>query len=252
MKDRANSIERRRQARILLPRPEVSTSRRQALRLFTAAGLTAALPGFSTFAQRGAAAGGEEEISPAEDLMREHGVLNRLLLVYEECISRLERNSELNVAIVSTAAGVIRSFIEDYHEKLEENFLFPRYTQARVLTDLVAVLKNQHEAGRRLTDSTLQLSASTLQDVSEKAKLVRDLKYFVRMYRPHEAREDTVLFPALRKIVSRNEYDSLGEEFERKEHELFGEDGFEAVVDKVANLEKQLSIYDLAQFTPRP
>ena len=25
-----------------------------------------------------------EEISPAEDLMREHGVLNRILLIYEE------------------------------------------------------------------------------------------------------------------------------------------------------------------------
>ncbi len=34
------------------------------------------------------------------------------------------------------------------------------------------------------------------------------------MYRPHEAREDTILFPALRKLVSKNEYHSLGEKFE--------------------------------------
>ena len=74
---------------------------------------------------------------------------------------------------------------------------------------------------------------------------------FIRMYSPHEAREDTVLFPAFRKLVSAHEYDALGEDFEKKEHELFGEDGFASMVDKVAEIEKRLGIYDLAQFTPQ-
>src|SRR6516225_6918735 len=43
--------------------------------------------------------------------------------------------------------------------------------------------------------------------------------------------------------VSPHEFDSLGEDFEKKEDELFGEDGFEKVV------EKRLGVYDLAQFT---
>ena len=77
------------------------------------------------------------------------------------------------------------------------------------------------------------------------------LTAFNAMYRPHEAREDTVLFPAFRKIVSRHEYDSLGEEFKNYEHNLFGEDGFETMVNKVSDIEKSLGIYDLAQFTPR-
>jgi hemerythrin-like domain-containing protein len=71
------------------------------------------------------------------------------------------------------------------------------------------------------------------------------------MYRPHEAREDTVLFPAFRSVVSAHEYDALGDDFEKKEDELFGEDGFFKVVDKVAELEKKLGIYELAQFTPK-
>jgi len=60
-----------------------------------------------------------------------------------------------------------------------------------------------------------------------------------------------VLFPAFRKIVSRHEYDSLGEEFENNEHKKFGEDGFETMVNKVSGIEKTLGIYDLAQFTPK-
>ena len=62
--------------------------------------------------------------------------------------------------------------------------------------------------------------------------------------------EDTVLFPAFREIVSANEYFALGEEFEEKEHELFGEGVFEATADYVAAIEKSLGIDDLAQFAP--
>ncbi len=65
------------------------------------------------------------------------------------------------------------------------------------------------------------------------------------------AREDTVLFPTFRGIVSAHEFDSLGEDFEKKEDELFGDDGFEKMVDKVAQIEKNLGIYELAQFTPK-
>lgn len=82
--------------------------------------------------------------------------------------------------------------------------------------------------------------------------LNRLLSSFILMYRPHEAREDTVLFPALRKIITKHEFDSLGEDFEKREHQLFGEGGFNRFVDKVAGIEKQLGIYELAQFTPRP
>jgi hypothetical protein len=43
----------------------------------------------------------------------------------------------------------------------------------------------------------------------------------------------------------------MAEDFEKKEHQLFGEDGFEMMVKKVAGLEEQIGIGDLAQFTPR-
>ena len=70
------------------------------------------------------------------------------------------------------------------------------------------------------------------------------------MYRPHEAREDTVLFPAFHRLVSREEYESLGELFEDKEHQLFGPRGFDGIVAQVAQLERGLGIYELSQFTP--
>jgi hemerythrin-like domain-containing protein len=116
---------------------------------------------------------------------------------------------------------------------------------------LVDVLEQQHNAGRRLTDKILQMSRGNLKDPTERKDLADYLRSYVRMYEPHEAREDTVLFPAFRKIVSSSEYDLLGEEFEKKEHELFGEGGFEKNVETVSGIEKELGIYDLAEFTPK-
>ena len=87
----------------------------------------------------------EEEVSPAEDLMREHGVLKRVLLVYEEAVRRITANEELPAEAVMDSANIIRTFIEDYHEQLEEKFLFPRFKKAGKLTDLVDVLLQQHQ-----------------------------------------------------------------------------------------------------------
>ncbi len=192
----------------------------------------------------------EEEVSPVEDLMREHGVLKRVLLIYEEGLGRMDAKQEAPLKALGDAARIIRSFIEDYHEKLEEDHVFPRFKKARKLVDLVEVLTEQHQVGRKLTDVVLEIAkAKSLDSDRDRRALRQSLRQFIRMYSPHEAREDTVLFPALRGIVSAHEYDALGEDFEDKERELFGKDGFESVVGRVAEIEKTLGIYDLAQFS---
>jgi hemerythrin-like domain-containing protein len=193
----------------------------------------------------------EEEISPAEDLMREHGVLNRIMLIYDSCQARLAGNEPFPSEALKSAAEIVKTFIEGYHEKLEEDFLFTRFAKADQLMALVQLLYIQHNTGRKITDQVLQLANSdSLKDTGESQKMIRLLHDFNRMYRPHEAREDTVLFPALRKIMSKKEYYSLGEDFEKKEHEMFGENGFETIVSRVEDIEKQLGINDLWQFTP--
>ena len=129
------------------------------------------------------------------------------------------------------SAEVVRCFVEDYHEKLEEEYIFPRFRSAGKEIELVETLVAQHRSGRVLTDAILmRANRNALQNSEEGEKLMVALHLFVRMYRPHAAREDTVLFPQLRSVVSRHEFDALGEEFEDKEHELFGQDGFRSVV----------------------
>src|SRR5690242_11429446 len=214
------------------------SSRRSFLQTLTAAGVLTASAALPLIAAETKKPEGEGDVSPAEDLMREHGVLKRVLLVYREVLRRLDAKQDFPPDQLRAAAEIIRNFIENYHEKLEEDYLFPRFRKHGKLVQLVDVLQAQHQAGRRVTDVTLRLATvSALKNASERDQLHQSLASFIRMYEPHEAREDTVLFPALHEIVSANEYDALGEDFEKKEHQLFGKEGFEGQVEKIAGIE---------------
>lgn len=191
-------------------------------------------------------------MSPNEDLMQEHALLSRVLLIYEESGRRLEGQRPLDPDLLKRSAQIIRNFIEQYHEKLEEDHVFPRFEKAGKLVDLVRLLLEQHKAGRVLTDGIISSSTQAgFADPAGRKKLKSTLSAFVRMYRPHAAREGSVLFPAFRDLVPAQEFQTLGEMFEKREHEILGPEGFEGQVEIVAGLEKQLGIYDLAQFTPR-
>ena len=198
------------------------------------------------------AATAETGVTPPEDLMREHGILRRILLIYEELFRRLHKNQDFDPAVLAAAAGIIKKFIEEYHEKLEEDYIFPRFGQAGKLVDLVGVLKVQHQAGRRVTDYLLtNARAEALKDPEIRHGLADHLRAFWRLYRPHAAREDTVLFPALRSVVSPREFQEMGDKFEDIEQEKFGKGGYEKFVNDVAGLEATLGIENLAQFTPK-
>ena len=214
-------------------------------------GLGLWLAGAPPFALAGEDKSSERQISPVEDLMREHGALRRVLLIYDEIGRRLSADTEPPAGVLATAADIIKRFVEEYHEKLEETELFPRFEKAGKMVDLVKVLWLQHQVGRKVTAAILTLATPTaLADTASRRRLQDLLHQFTRMYRPHAAREDTVLFPAFSALLPQQEYQDLGEKFENMEQKLFGKNGFENIVSQITDLEKQLGIYDLSQFTP--
>jgi hemerythrin-like domain-containing protein len=195
---------------------------------------------------------GEEGVTATEDLMREHGVLERVLLIYEEGIRRLEAHEALLPEPLTEAATIVRAFVEDYHEKQEESDVFPRLEKAGKLAALTAILRAQHKAGRGLTDGILKgLEPMPFNVPESRRELAERMRSFARMYRPHYAREDTVVFPAFREAVPPEEFARLADQFEDRERETLGPEGFEKAVAKVARIEEAMGIADLNQFTPK-
>jgi hemerythrin-like domain-containing protein len=219
-----------------------------------AAGTGAVLLSSVARAADGAAAKKEkaEDIPPTEDLMREHGVLRRILLVYDEAARRLATDDAAVVGVVASAAGIVRRFVEGYHEKLEEEFVLPKLEKAGKLVELAKVIRLQHTAGRKLTESVLKgTKAGKSASAEQRRAVVADMQSFARMYTAHAAWEDTDLFPVYREQFTEAELDKLGEKFEEQEHKLLGGGGFEGSLKEVGDLEKTLGIHDLAKFTPR-
>jgi hemerythrin-like domain-containing protein len=194
----------------------------------------------------------DEGVTAPEDLMKEHGVLDRCLLIYEEAIRRVQASHAIPPQVFQQTAGLVRRFVEEYHERNEEKYIFPVFQKAGKMTDLVQRLLMQHKAGRVVTAAILNLSnPEAFKDPANRAKTTTLCQGFIRMYRPHKSREDTVLFPALRTILSPKEVEALGGRMEEDEHKVLGNGGFEKSVAEVEAIEKQLGIYDLAQFTPK-
>jgi hemerythrin-like domain-containing protein len=231
--------------------------RRRIVRATTGLALAGASGMLGALGATGAARAKEDErakakaegVTPPEDLMREHGVLNRVLLIYEATLQKFSDNKSFDPAVISGSAQIVREFIERYHERNEELHLFPRFRAAGQMVDLVNVLYQQHQAGRRLTDMILGLAPESARPGDDRQNLIQAMQAFIKMYRPHEAREDTELFPRLRQVVSANELDSMAEDFEKDEHQRFGGDGFAMMVGRVAGLEQAIGIGDLARVT---
>lgn len=206
----------------------------------------------------GPAAGEAEpvEVTATEDLMREHGILRRVLLVYQESAVRLRQDAaSVPPDTLEKAAKLFQVFGEDYHEKkLEEVFIFPAVKKAPgAAAGYVDVLLAQHARGREITSYLLSISQADRIPSNSIEPLAKALESFVRMYEHHAAIEDTVVFPAWKTAIGTNELDEMGEKFEEIEHQQFGSDGFEAALQRMEEIEQSLGLSNLDMFTaPSP
>ncbi|MDF2880835.1 MAG: hypothetical protein K0R54_1392 [Clostridiaceae bacterium] len=196
------------------------------------------------------------EVSPTEDLMREHGALHRILLIYKDALKYLKGqkvNKQINIYfIIYNTALIAQQFIENYHQKLEEQYVFPKLSENHKYIGLINTLRNQHDAAHNLTENILDFSSvKNTYYFNSSPQLIELLSLYINMYDAHTTREDTVIFPTFHELVTPDEFKELGERFEEVEEEKFGKDGFKRIVNEVAKIEKVLGIYNLAQFTPK-
>jgi hemerythrin-like domain-containing protein len=197
----------------------------------------------------------EPEVTATEDLMREHGVLRRALLVYSESIPKIRSNAaSLDAAALYRTAVLFRDFGENYHEKmLEEEHIFPVVRKGTgEAPKLVDILLAQHARGREITSYLMAVTKSGRIASGNAEPLAHSLEAFVLMYRNHAAREDTVVFPAWKTHFTNKQLDELSDQFEEIEHKMFGKDGFDDAVEKISAIETSLGFADLSQFTALP
>src|SRR5262245_53400112 len=90
-----------------------SSTRRGFLKVGGVAAVSLLAPAILPAGEKRAGMVGDEGITPAEDLMREHGVLKRVMLVYDEIGRRIASKESYPGEVVTAAAKIIRDFVED-------------------------------------------------------------------------------------------------------------------------------------------
>lgn len=218
--------------------------------LLTAIGGIAIVSGLAS--SRSIADKKEIDVTANEDLMREHGIIRRALLVYREASKRARSTPQsLPLPSLAATAKLFRQFGEDYHERaLEEKHIFPVVRKLRTsVASLPDVLQQQHERGRQITDYILRITQSERLAAAEAERFATTLDNFVTMYEPHASREDTILFPAWKAALGDKAYAEMGDQFEEIEHKFFGHDGFDDALAHIEVIERAFGIDDLSKAT---
>ena len=195
------------------------------------------------------------EVTATEDLMREHGVLRRALLVYAETVPKLRADaSSVSPDALQKTAKLFHAFGEDYHEKkLEEAYIFPAVKKGGgAAATLPDILITQHNRGREITEYILSITSGAKLGVVNGESLAQALIGFVRMYEHHAALEDTIVFPAWKTTLNEEQLDEMGDKFEEIEQQQFGKDGYEDAVKQIGDIEGALGLSDLSKFTAPP
>ena len=167
--------------------------------------------------------------NPILDLYKDHGILSRVLLIYEKWISLFDK--DVSPSIMFRAASIVRLSAEKHHERLEEKFIFPLLAGTE-LDQLTKTLIRQHADGWKMTDIIIQ----NISNPYVPWRVITAAKEFITMYQRHKALEDTLIFPAVVDKLSDDSMAELGEIFESLEEEE------DTTLQKIETLEKKLDI----------
>lgn len=198
-------------------------------------------------------------ISAVEKLMQGHGVLRRILLVYEEVLRAMSPpeapgEGESGPAVVELIGGLVetttllQSYVQGYHERMEESYVFPRvekFYKGAGAAALVVTLRRQHVIAGRLSVDVLV--AARMADLK---KLHERLGSLVTLYHAHTTWEDTDLMSAFRQTLTRDLSNELAEKFCTIERRLFGSDAEAHILSQISNVEHRFGIYSPAEFEP--
>src|SRR2546430_1738590 len=196
----------------------------------------------------------EAPVTATEDLMREHGIIRRCLLVYASVTAQLRAKPDtVDAAALRRTGQLFRTFGEDYHEKkLEEQHIFPVIRKMKSVAPYADLLTLQHQRGREITTYLLAVTNAARISGGHAQSLATALEGLVRMYEHHAAREDTIVFPAWKSNYTEKQLEALSDEFEDIEKKTFGKDGFDDASEKISAIEQSFGIADISRFTPPP
>lgn len=162
---------------------------------------------------------------PTQVLKEEHALILEALDAIERKVSALEAGAAPDRAYFEKAVQFLRTFADQCHHGKEENLLFKTMVDRGFPRQggPIAVMLYEHESGRSFIRGIAEGAASLGTDPGAAKRIAENGRGYIGLLRAHINKENTILFPMADNVLSPEDQERLGHEFERFEAEETGE-----------------------------
>jgi hemerythrin-like domain-containing protein len=171
-------------------------------------------------------------------LMIEHRLIERMLIVIKNALSRIQFKHEIDPVFVDIAVDFIRVYADKTHHGKEEDILMRELKKKtlspadeKVMNDLI----KEHALVRQTT--TLISNANDRYRGGDEIALIviaNNLKTLIEFFPKHIEKEDKIFYPASRAYFTDEEDEAILAEFGELDRKMVY-DKYKAVVEKLEN-----------------
>ncbi len=169
-------------------------------------------------------------MGPLEELREEHGAIMKVFSILRGLAPKLEEHNLDSICHFRRILEFLTVFVDHCHHAKEEAFLFPAMQKTRTKNShLIEELISEHEKGRTMIGALDALLGRMKRDEERGAGvLVNTINEYIQLFRTHIRKENGILFPEARVILSNRDQQDMAREFEKFEEERIGKGRHEA------------------------
>lgn len=162
-------------------------------------------------------------MTPTQELMAEHRVIEKMLAIAVKAADRLENGEELDQNLYPGATDFFRNFADKCHHAKEEQLLFERLKQRGLSakTGPLSIMYSEHEQGRAHVRALSERADKPL-DASTRKELVEHSRAYADLLYAHIAKEDKILYPLANNILTAVDQMDLQRGFDDIEEKVMG------------------------------
>lgn len=174
-------------------------------------------------------------------LITEHELIERSMEVLKNCLEPIELDEEVNTVQLGRAIDFLLQFGDKIHNSKEEEVLFPLMGEKGIPVEggPLGVMLMEHEAERKLLGKML-LTLPGLKEMSleERLHFKEEGMEYLTIRADHIWKENDVLYPMGRRVLSEDDNLDLLEKFETINSQTYGSEAFEKFQTMVREVEK--------------
>jgi hemerythrin-like domain-containing protein len=157
-------------------------------------------------------------------LEQEHRTIEKIVRVTGVLADELAENRDIDDDILRDLGQFLRVYGHQCHHGKEESYLFPMLESRGVPEEgcPLGALRHEHEKSRALTQELVQASAEYAANRHAGSSALSEvLRNIAQFYPAHIWKEEYLLFPMARKVLSEEDDQRLLQEFKSVESDIF-------------------------------